>query len=144
MAYDKTPPRDKMILGMAVLCIGTLIGLMPLLRMYFYSVMTPIEEGRAASAGLTQVNAYRDEQTRATSGIQDAMRQFAAGSRSPAIAPTRGDQPNIDAVEGWSELKNEEAAAHARAAYTGARAREAAEAMASVDGGVPAAPGVTP
>lgn len=140
MAYDTTPPRDKMILGMGLLSVATLIALMPMFRMYFYSVIEPLQQEQAATAGLAQRQAYEAEQRQKLTSLAGTLQQFgqAGRSSSPLVSPRLStENANVDAVEGWSEAKDERAARSARFAFQAAREREAARAAAQADAGVP-------
>lgn len=145
MGYDKTPSRDRTILVTGVATVIMLLGLMPILRGYFYNMVEPLEQQRIdQSNGTAMLQAYRAEQQQSLTNIQQAVTAFGQGGRtgSPAVAPRRSESANVDAVEGWSETKNEAARRHAQWAFDRAQeARRLQELAAQADAGVaPTAP----
>lgn len=145
MGYDKTPSRDKTILISGIVTVILLLVSMPILRGYFYSMLGPLEQERIdASNGTAMLEAYRAEQQQALTNIDQSVTAFGQGGRTgaPAVAPRRSDAANVDAVEGWSETKNEAARRHAQWAFERAQeARRLQELAAQADAGVaPTAP----
>lgn len=138
MGYDKTPSADRRILILGIVSIGTLVLLMPLLRSYFFSVIEPLDQQRVIQTGHSQLDAYRREQERATGTVNVAIETLGQRGRvaSTSIAPRREETAQADAVEGWAEMKNENARRAAERAFElGQQARLAQEA-AMADGGV--------
>jgi len=108
MATDNQEPRTKLIVGLALLCIGTFLGIRAGLQTYFASNLEEeqqrklltvtrivretreLQEGRLANPGGTGVS------------IADAIRRLSAGEPTPEIAP----QPSPDSgpIQGWTGL----------------------------------------
>ncbi len=148
MGYDKTPSSDRRILVLGIATAVFLAALMPILRGYFYSIIEPIEQQRIDEArGTALLERHRAEQTAALAGVEGAIATLGQRGRtgSPAIAPRRSEQANVDAVEGWTETKDEAARRHAAWAFERAQeARRQQELAAQADGGVPAVAPVVP
>lgn len=147
MGYDKTGSRDKTIFAVGVVTCITLVISLPALRGYFFSVLQPLEAERAHGSNRSQLDEYHADQARALGGIDNAIASLGQRGRvaSPAIAPRQSEAANVDAVEGWAEMKNEAAAADARQAFARAQAiREANAAALAGDAGVPVVPPTAP
>lgn len=144
MAFDNTPPREKTMLHGGILSALTLLFLIPLFHSYFNYMMQKEYAAKVEQRPNTELERYRGEQQRllgsARVSVEQAMSQLAQQGRtgSDAIAPRRNlEQPDVDAVEGWTLAKNERGAAQARAAFERAKeAREAREAANAADAGV--------
>lgn len=140
MGYDKTPSRDATIFRVGIVTVVVLALALPMLRGYFFHVLEPLQAQRAAGAGRSQLDGYHADQARALGGIDAALTALGQRGRSgsPAIAPRASGSPDLDAVEGWAQMKDEPAAAAARTAFEHAEAVRVAQLQANMpDGGLP-------
>ncbi len=142
MGYDKSAPRNNVILGVGILASVTLLALVPVFHSYFHYMMGREYAEKVEQVPTTELGHYRDEQQgrlgSARVSVEQAMAQLAQNGRTgaEAIAPhLNQDSADVDAVEGWGQLKNERGAAQARSAFERAKAAREARA-AAVDGGV--------
>lgn len=103
MATDKTDVSNKMVIAVALLSIGTLIGLRFALTDYFnrsYAEREQTVNFAHASPLLERENAATNARL---SGIAAAMSAVASGQRPEAIAIRPGPQDNA-ALQGWTLL----------------------------------------
>jgi hypothetical protein len=147
-AFDKTPPKNQIIVACTLLSAGALAALHPLFRSYFDVTAQSLARERREDrpyAVLDYRAAQAAELARGPMPIERAMATVAEKARTeiPAIAPA--ESADLSAVEGWAQMKNAEALARAQAAAgdTGALAADAGvdgdAAAEATDAGTPAA-----
>lgn len=153
LGFDPSPPRNNVILAVGILSAVTLAALNPLLMGYFDHMVRAVPaERRAAEAEERRLNdklspldalerAEREKLSGAPVSINAAMEQVSARGLSAAGATQPSD--DVQAVLGWNQLPNEQAAAAATAAGQGALApvvdADGGVAVEGADAGAPAA-----
>ena len=98
MATDNSPPRLKLIVTIAIITIVTLVSLNVVLTSY-YGYMSD-EATRSKLAPTQEKYDQQKHEKDALSGIEKAMKDVGAGTRTTAVEPSTDLAPMI----GWSKL----------------------------------------
>jgi hypothetical protein len=152
MAMDKTPPRNRLIAFYTALAVATLLALKPAFDSYFDRMKTTAVQDRLVTYDDLQVVQEAEaewsrelclenelaqlesaDQRRCTGrSIEETMQQLARRGRTamPAIRPEASEEPNLDALRGWTERPQEvPEAAQPGAAEDAAEPQVGAEAL---------------
>jgi len=112
MAIDNTPPRLKLIVTIAVITVITLVGIDFVLKSY-YAMMTDTATREKLAPTRDRDEQHKAEQmalVNAALPIDQAMAQFAKGTRPEAITPQQSEDRGP--MTGWSKLPKPAPAQH--------------------------------
>jgi hypothetical protein len=135
--YDDSPPRNGVIMFYTVLAVVSLFGVAQLLKSYFANIMHTEFTEKVFTVGLAETAEFkaREQETLDKSGINNAIKLYAARghSASPVLRSESG--ANKPGITGWSQLKREVPTAPAAPEAVPV---QGAEATPTTEGAIPA------
>ena len=104
MAIDNTPPRLQLIITIAAITVISLVGIDFVLRSYYGYMTDDAQRGKLARPVQLEDHHKAEKAALASAAmpLDQAVAQFAKGTRSELIAPKPSD--DMGPMTGWSKL----------------------------------------